>query len=213
MRESRQQAPTPSIKDGSEVIYKKAITTYFWVGEEATAENGFIYNGQSAWDGNWLEHYGGVDEPTVRCGFLPCGFLLKENPFYFALPYTDFDNQGKRKSSTVNVPWANEAKEGVSLLKNRWIEIIYGKKTCYAQWEDVGPFETDDFDYVFGGNEVPKNNFGLKAGLDVSPAVRDCLGLRGSGETQWRFVPEAEVPTGPWRAIMTKDVGETDYAH
>lgn len=186
--------------------YKKAITSYFWVGEDASPENGFISNAQSAWDANWVLHFGGVDDPHKRCGFYPCGFIPNENPFYFALPYTEFDYKHDLKSSTGNIPWAEEAEEGAHLLKNRWIEIVHKGKKCYAQWEDVGPFETDDFEYVFGKNEVPKNTFGLKAGLDVSPAVRDCLGLSGSGETFWRFVPAADVPMGPWREIITIDM-------
>ena len=47
---------------------------------------------------------------------------------------------------------------------------------AYAQWEDCGPFRTDHFQYVFQ-NERPKPNLNRGAGLDVSPAVRDYLGL------------------------------------
>ena len=39
------------------------------------------------------------------------------------------------------------------------------------------------------------------AGLDVSPAVRDYLGLQPTDVTDWRFVDFSEVPRGPWSAL------------
>ena len=36
------------------------------------------------------------------------------------------------------------------------------------------------------------------AGLDVSPAVRDFLGMGSTDVTDWKFVDFEEVPTGPW---------------
>jgi len=36
------------------------------------------------------------------------------------------------------------------------------------------------------------------AGLDVSPAVRDYLGLNETDVTDWKFVEFKEVPRGPW---------------
>ena len=75
-------------------MYKHTITTLFWVGEEANKDNNFISNTSSAWDEGWLEHYGGIDSPLHRCGYKPCAFKPKENPFYFALPYNDLNNNG-----------------------------------------------------------------------------------------------------------------------
>ena len=63
--------------------------------------------------------------------------------------------------------------------------------------------EEDDFDYVFGGAPKPKNNWGLKAGIDLSPAMRDCLKLEGDYIVEWRLVGEGEVPEGPWKEIIT----------
>jgi hypothetical protein len=63
----------------------------------------------------------------------------------------------------------------------------------------VGPFETDDWDYVFG-NARPKTRGNKGAGLDVSPAVRDYLEFgTGFGFVDWRFVDVDEVPDGPWK--------------
>ncbi len=85
----------------------------------------------------------------------------------------------------------------VSTCKGRWIAIRKGNRTAYAQWEDAGPFRTDHWQYVFG-NERPKPNLNKGAGLDVSPAVRDYLGLKPTDVTDWRFVDFKEVPRGPW---------------
>jgi hypothetical protein len=69
-------------------------------------------------------------------------------------------------------------RDGQSVLKGRWSAIRHANKVCYAQWEDVGPFRTDHWQYVFG-NERPRPNRNHDAGLDVSPAVRDYLSLDG----------------------------------
>lgn len=185
-----------------EVEYKKVMTTLFWVGEEADESNAFISNSKSAWDKNWMENYGGVDDPNDRCGFKPCGFEPKENPFYFALPYNDLGERGKRKDSAELIWWFDEEKESVSVVKNRWIEVKYQNSTCYGQWEDVGPLETDDFEYVFGSSPF-KNEFGVGAGLDVSPALWDCLGLATNSNTEWKFIAPEDVPNGPWSEIIT----------
>ena len=51
--------------------------------------------------------------------------------------------------------------------------------------------------YVFG-DERPVPNVNHGAGTDVSPGVRDCLGLGSLGLIDWRFVEEADVSAGPW---------------
>ncbi len=81
--------------------------------------------------------------------------------------------------------------------KGRWVAIHKGNRVVYAQWEDAGPFRTDHWQYVFG-NERPKPNLNKGAGLDVSPAVRDYLGLQDTDVTDWKFVDFNEVPRGPW---------------
>jgi len=60
-------------------------------------------------------------------------------------------------------------------------------------------FRTDHFQYVFQ-NERPKPNLNHGAGLDVSPAVRDYLGLGPTDVTDWQFVEVRDVPPGPWRS-------------
>jgi hypothetical protein len=184
------------------VNWKRGIATVFWVGEGETAENDYIHNSWSAWDMRWEEHYGGVDDPENRCGFQPCAFEPKENPFYVALPYNDLENNGKKKANATRIPW-NDPAVKKSVLKNRWIEVRHDGKTCYGQWQDVGPFEQDDVEYVFGDAKEPQNPFGEKAGIDLSPALADCLGVDGSDDVQWRHVEFEHVPKGDWTKIIT----------
>lgn len=182
--------------------YKSALATIFWVGEEADASNGYIPNHQSAWEASWEENFGGVDDPDDRCGYHPCSFTPRQNPFYFALPYNDLNKNGHRKQSAQAIPWFQSRQHLKSILKNTWIEINYQNSTCYGQWQDVGPFESDDFDYVFG-TQLPKNTQGVKAGIDLSPALRDCLGMTTNTVVSWRFVETSQIPDGPWFNIIT----------
>lgn len=182
--------------------WKPAIATVFWVGEDAGDDNGYIHNSSSAWDGNWETHFGGVDDPDDRCGFMPCSFTPRENPFYVALPYNDLDDSGDRKPDARFIPWNDPESDG-SVLKNRWVEVRRGETSCFGQWEDVGPFHEDDVAYVFGVATVPKNQYGEKAGIDLSPAIAACLELDGSDEVLWRHVNASAVPAGPWKEVVT----------
>ena len=104
-----------------------------------------------------------------------------------------------RPEAAVEVPWfwQNYRGEGISVCKDRWLAIHHAGRVCYAQWEDVGPFEVDHWQYVFGPEE-PRPNRNQAAGIDLSPAVRDFLGLRSGARVEWRFVNDHEVPPGPW---------------
>jgi TonB family protein len=91
------------------------------------------------------------------------------------------------------------------VCKDRWVAIRKGDRICYAQWEDCGPFRTDHFQYVFQ-NERPTPNASHGAGLSVSPAVRDHLGLAPTDVADWQFVEISDVRPGPWR-----DYGENNH--
>lgn len=182
--------------------WKKGTATVFWVGEDAGPENDYIHNAASAWDGRWEEHFGGIDDPECRNGYYPCGFTPRENPFYIALPFNDLDDNGRRKASATHIPWNNE-QERRSVLKNRWIVVRHGSAVCYAQWQDVGPNHQDDWDYVFEDALRPLNTFGVRAGIDLSPAMRDCLKVGDVSEIEWQHVEAADVPQGPWSEIVT----------
>ena len=195
-------SPTGELQKVQESLYpihKKIYATLFWVGEDGSDDNDYIANQSSAWDSNWLESYGGVDTPYARNGYHPKSFTPKENPFYFALPYNDFNQFGKRDNSFL-IPWYDATlPDTYSQIKNRWVKLNYKNTTCYAQWEDVGPFEENDFDYVFNSAK-PKEK---RAGIDLSPAVKTCLHMATNGFIDWQFVDTYQVPAGPWKEIVT----------
>jgi len=191
-------------KPGQRFPWKaQIVTTVFWIGEKP-APNNPVPNRVSCWDKDWTKNYGGLDDPNPanRSNYIPVKFTPRQNPFYCALPYNDKAREGHRPDAPRIVPWFNEAYQGpaVSTCKSRWIAIRKGNRVAYAQWEDAGPFRTDHWQYVFG-NERPKPNLNKGAGLDVSPAVRDYLGLQGTDVTDWRFVDFSEVPRGPWSTL------------
>ncbi len=193
--------------------HRDISVTIFWAGENASGDNGGIANIASVWDDMWMLDYGGVDAPDARDGYLPAGFVPFENPFYFALPYNDFNASGQRKPGLNGyIPWAKDGGDANrSVCKNRWIEIVKDNRTAYAQWEDAGPFGEDDVAYVFG-DARPANTRNDHAGLDVSPAVRDYLGLSDLDRVDWRFVDETDVPPGPWKTTVTASgVNWTDW--
>ncbi len=182
---------------------RQIVTTVFWIGEKPT-ENNPVPNRASSWDKEWSKSYGGVDDPdrSHRSDYIPAKFTPRQNPFYCALPYNDKAATGHRPEAPKVVPWFNEAYQGpgVSVCKDRWVAIKKGNKVAYAQWEDAGPFRTDHWQYVFG-DERPKPNLNKGAGLDVSPAVRDYLGLNETDVTDWQFVEFKDVPRGPWSKL------------
>jgi len=66
--------------------FKSTMTTMFWVGERADAENAYIPNHESYWDKDWLANFGGIDDPWHRNGHWPTGFTPKENPSTWRCP-------------------------------------------------------------------------------------------------------------------------------
>jgi hypothetical protein len=180
---------------------KNIVTTTFWIGEKPTPNNP-VPNHKSSWDAQWAENYGGTDTPDRNSRtqeFIPADFIPRQNPFYVALPYNDVTSKGHKPEAHQVIPWFSKeySGPGKSVCKGRWIAIRKGDRVCYAQWEDAGPFRTDNWEYVFGP-ERPLPNLNKGAGLDVSPAVRDFLGLDDTDATDWKFVDFDEIPGGPW---------------
>ena len=84
-----------------------------------------------------------------------------------------------------------------------------GQAAPPPQWEDTGPYTYADRRYVFGADDLrPKSKQARNAGLDVSPAVRDCLGFAGLNNDEntvdWQFVDDTDLPDGPWKRVVTK---------
>ncbi len=177
------------------------VTTVFWIGEPSGGNNS-TPNRASSWDARWTQSYGGYDtpDPSARRNFIPVRFTPRQNPFYVALPYNDVTRGNFKPEARRVIPWFREAfhGEGQSVCRDRWIAIRNrAGRTVYAQWSDCGPFRTDHWQYVFG-SEKPRPNLNQGAGLDVSPAVRDYLGIDSTDVTDWKFVDFREVPPGPW---------------
>jgi hypothetical protein len=194
--------PTTSRNTVSRFPWKtNIVTTIFWIGETPSGNNP-VPNHKSSWDANWASNYGGFDTPdaSARRNYIPVNFVPRQNPFYCALPYNDVTHGQTKPEAALVIPWFRQSftQQGHSVCKDRWLAIRKGNRTCYAQWEDCGPFRTDHFQYVFQ-NERPKANLNRGAGLDVSPAVRDYLGLAPTDVTDWQFVDVRDIPPGPWR--------------
>jgi TonB family protein len=197
--------PAPPVARPSGEVFPwktNVVTIVFWVGEEQVTGKTSPQH-QSVWDKDWLKSFGGVDnpEPAARHDYIPISFVPRQNPFYCALPYNDVEQGQFKSEAPIVVPWFKQvhAEPGQSVCKDRWVAIRKGVRICYAQWEDCGPFRTDHFQYVFQ-NERATPNAGNGAGLSVSPAVRDHLGLASTDVTDWRFIEVSDVPPGPWRS-------------
>jgi len=208
---SRPLDPVRPVAAPTRILYpwKTHVTcTIFWIGEPAGERNP-TSNTKSSWDQQWSVNYGGCDypEPANRIAnhqtgeFRPKGFVPKLNPFYVALPYNDVVNSSSHKAEAARViPWFGRVnpEPGKTVCKGRWLQIYRGGRSCFAQWEDCGPWETNDWEFVFS-NKPPKTTQNGAAGIDLSPAIRDFLGLRSGEKVHWRFVETAQVPDGPWK--------------
>jgi len=84
---------------------------------------------------------------------------------------TDLDSTGHTKADAIQgVPWFRQRFQanGVSVMKDHWIEIRHGAQRCFAQIEDCGPYRTDDADYVFKNERSlppPQQRAALDVGL------------------------------------------------
>jgi len=163
-------------------LHENITATVFWIGEpkgNGSSED----NAVSAYDGDWVNSYGGYDDYECRNGWHPCDFTPKENPFYVTVPYEDI------------------------ALKNRWVRVEKDGIVAYAQIEDSGPYVYNDYRYVYQCYPKPKNRRANRAGMDVSPALRDYLQFEGlnnaDNKVDWEFVEFDCVEDGPWKDIIT----------
>jgi hypothetical protein len=219
-------APVAPVVQGSGVypVHTQITATVFWIGEPVG--NGSTEdNSVSAYDDSWLVDYGGFDDYRYfrTSPFFP-SFTPLENPFYLDLPFDDVNTKTARAMRLSVVPWAWQytaqlaGKQPFSLMKNRWVKLwrtdSLGTHICFGQIEDAGPYVYNDAAYVFGsGDPRPKSTRAANAGLDVSPALRDCLHFTTlndqDNKVSWQFVDDASVPGGPWtRVVTTRQVNQ-----
>ncbi len=208
----RSMAPVRPVSPAKRILYpwKTHIrTTVFWIGEKPT-QNNPTPNHMSSWDQKWAQNYGGYDDPNpsnrianhTTGEFRPKRFVPRLNPFYIALPYNDvLDHRRHKPEASRVIPWFKSMRPepGESVCKGRWVQIYRNNRSCYAQWEDCGPWRTDDWQYVFGSNKQPRTKQNGGAGIDISPSVRDYLGMKSGEKVHWRFVEAGQVPYGPWK--------------
>jgi hypothetical protein len=216
----QQAARAPVSAPNVSYPWKKNITsTIFWIGELPT-QNNPTPNTKSSWDTNWVANFGGYDDPDpanrianhATGEFRPRAFVPKLNPFYIALPYNDVVSHREHKPEAARViPWfaRYQPEPGKTVCKGRWLQIFRGGRSCFAQWEDCGPWETEDWNYVFG-NKPPRTTQNGGAGIDLSPAVRDYLGLKSGDKVHWRFVESGQVPYGPWKKYGMENPSSAD---
>jgi hypothetical protein len=214
---NRPAAPARPMAPATRIVYpwKTYITcTIFWIGEQPT-QNNPTPNCKSSWDTAWAINFGGYDDPNPASRianhttgeFRPKAFIPKLNPFYIALPYNDVQGWKSHKPEASRViPWFSRMAPapGKTVCKGRWVQIHVGDRSCFAQWEDCGPWVTDDWEYVFG-SKPPKTKRNGAAGIDISPSVRDYLGVKSGQKVHWRFVEESNVPYGPWNKYGPKN--------
>jgi hypothetical protein len=185
----------PAPKTHSYPWKRGIVTTVFWIGEGSTPLSSMT-NKMSAWDTNWVHDNGGADDQYDMSGYGSGSHASLINPFYVALPFNDLAYPDKTQRWLP--PWwykpARHGEKQQSSCQGRWIEIkTRSGRSCFAQWEDVGPITTDDAEYVFGS--APPS---ASRGLDVSPAVAKYLGFDSAAITSWRFVDDDDVPPGLW---------------
>lgn len=167
---------------------------------------------------------------TFRCatearaaanGFFPTTATPRENPFYLDLPFDDLNDGTGFATRCQVIPWAAGSPDcsnpTVSFMKNAWVQIVGPNgAACYGQIQDAGPSSGSNYHdsaYVFGSDDRRPLNRKYSsdptqgAGMDVSPALNGCLGFADldgdSDHVSWRFVAAADVPSGPWRTLVT----------
>ena len=182
---------------------KEIVHTVFWIGEEPSANNP-VPNHSSGWDKTWAKNYGGYDNPNrnARHDFIPASFTPRQNPFYARCPTTTRCQATDRRRRRSFRGSRKRTRTGDIGLQGSLDRDSESKADRLRAMGRCGPFRTDHWQYVFG-NDRPKPNLNQGAGLDVSPAVRDYLGLKDTDVTDWKFVDFRDVPPGPWTNTAT----------
>jgi len=82
------------------------VTAVFWVGGPMETDMVSVRT-SSAWDPDWIQSYGGIDNPdsSARRSYIPTAFIPRQNPFYCALPYNDVTHGQFKPEAPLVIPW------------------------------------------------------------------------------------------------------------
>jgi hypothetical protein len=92
-------APTSSRPATQRFQWKtNIVTAVFWIGGPKETDMVSVRTA-SAWDPNWVQDYGGLDNPesSARSSYIPVAFIPRQNPFYCA---TSLQRCGQRSVQT-----------------------------------------------------------------------------------------------------------------
>src|SRR5436189_138337 len=103
-----------------------------------------------------------------------------------------------KMSIVTTVFWVGEQASGNNPVPNYKSSWDYNWTTDYGGTDDPNA-RRNSLGASIPVAFTPKQNPNHGAGLDVSPAVRDYLGLAPTDVTDWQFVEVRDVPPGPWR--------------
>jgi hypothetical protein len=184
-----------------------------------TADNGDIvnvvgevYNGST----KWLRLQFGDPEGSgvATFGWVSAAYVQVEAPppdtqtWHENITATMFGNDGDEQDSAYpDIDWITSTTKGVS-FPYKWpnsprpqVEVSGPRGKIITGIVDVGPWNTNDPDYVLGtarplaesqynnsteaqNGRVPTND----AGIDLTKPVADAVGITGLGKVRWRFV-------------------------
>ncbi|WP_279402976.1 hypothetical protein [Arthrobacter sp. JCM 19049] len=171
------------------------MATTFWVGEihDPNAHDGSQMI--SAYDGWWYERYGGCDgvvedgvcNTEVReaaNNYFPKHMTPQQNPFYLDLPFNDVTNE-KAFSQRHLIPWANDfgyagnlENKNFSYMKNRWVELSFRGKTCFARSPMRALSSTTTLSTFRGEQRTPEEHRVQRGRNGCFPGSRWMPGLR-----------------------------------
>jgi len=91
------------------------------------------------------------------------------------------------------------------------VRVFLGGKTVDCNIVDVGPWNTND--PYWENDERPQAESGIDlrgrvtngAGIDLTPAAADAIGLPGKGKVDWEFIVDGAVPAAKEKVEETAD--------
>jgi len=192
----RQVDPQPVLPADLASSWRKPVTpTHIYPWKSGIISSVSFMGNAPGWYPRWTQENGGADAHDNLDGYASGSHASTMNPFCVALPFNDVMNP-KLALQWVPTGWRKPVRDekSSSFCKDRWLEIKNSTgRVCFAQWEDVGPINTDDAAYVFGPNRPAEIR-----GLTISPAVAKYLGVDSTAILSWRFVDDDDVQPGMW---------------